>query len=154
MTGGAAAQACPAEWQVALGDKPELALLALTGQFTRLMTRPQVPGKVQPRADLPKLILPTLPHELRPLFRRVLYSKDVDMPPVITLLAMRGVTAHPLDWMPKRSDDDELPDIYGPWQDWLLADDAARDPLDELTAENWEDWRDTRKRSGDGLRFG
>ena len=138
MTGGTGANACPLEWQEALGDAPDLTLLALTGQFTRLATQVKPNGSLAARANLPALALPTLPHDLRSLLRQVLAQKEPQARAVVALLAERGVTAHPLDWMPKKSDED-LPEVYGPWQDWLL-DEAGTSEHDTLTAENWEDW--------------
>ncbi|MEP0505220.1 MAG: DUF5691 domain-containing protein [Paracoccaceae bacterium] len=143
MTGGSAEAACPAPWRDALGDSPNLTLLALAGQFTRLATIPST-GTLTARAPLPKLALPTLTEELRPLFRRVLDGKSTNANSVLNLLAARGVTTHPTDWMPKATT--EAPDIYGPWIDWIGQDDRSTDD-DELTADNWDDWLPNARRT-------
>lgn len=136
MTGGSGEAACPDGWQNALGEAPNLTLLALAGQYTRLATAPSISDLTQRRA-LPKLALPTMPEDLRPLFRRVLDGKSANTAAVLTFLAARGVTVHPADWMPKASA--EVPDIYGPWIDWISEEQSGTDE-DELTLENWDDW--------------
>ncbi|MEP6019147.1 MAG: DUF5691 domain-containing protein [Paracoccaceae bacterium] len=143
MTGGDAQAACPAPWRDALGDSPNLTLLALAGQFTQLATTPST-GTLTARAPLPKLALPTLAEDLRPLLRRVLDGKSTHTGSVLNLLAARGVTAHPADWMPKAST--EAPDIYGPWIDWISQNDSVTGD-DKLTAENWDDWLPNARRT-------
>ncbi|MEP3846346.1 MAG: DUF5691 domain-containing protein [Paracoccaceae bacterium] len=143
MTGGDAQAACPAPWRDALGDSPNLTLLALAGQFTQLATTPST-GTLTGRVPLPKLALPTLAEDLRPSLRRVLDGKSTHTGSVLNLLAARGVTAHPADWMPKAST--EAPDIYGPWIDWVSQNDSVTGD-DTLTAENWDDWLPNARRT-------
>lgn len=137
MTGGSAETACPDDWRASLGARPNLTLVAMAGQFTRIATVPAT-GEVIGRAPLPKLALPVIDPALRPLFRRVMDDSSVKAYPVIALLAARGVTAHPADWMPSAST--EVPDVYGPWIDWMADAVGASDQDDEITAENWETW--------------
>ncbi len=136
MTGGDAI--CPDGWSSALGERPNVSLIALAGQFTRVATRPTASDELVARAPLPRLALPVLAGDLRPLFRRVLDGKIATAGPVLALLAARGVTAHPADWMPSAST--EAPDVYGPWIDWVAADSGTSEMEVELTAENWDDW--------------
>lgn len=137
MTGGSALSASPQTWRDQLGDHPELALLALAGQFTRIATRPAL-GKTSKRALLPKLALSPLPEETRPLFRRLVEAKGTGESHLIRLITARGYTVNPADWMPKPNATD-LPEVYSPWLDWL-ADEVHGVENDVLTAENWEDW--------------
>ncbi len=134
MTGGDAI--CPDGWSSALGERPNVSLIALAGQFTHVATRPTA-TELLARVPLPRLALPVIAGDLRPLFRRVLDGKTVTAGPVLALLAARGVTAHPADWMPSAST--EAPDVYGPWIDWA-AEATGADSDDTITAENWEEW--------------
>ncbi|MBX9884029.1 MAG: hypothetical protein K2X68_03555, partial [Novosphingobium sp.] len=57
---------------------------------------------------------------------------------LLCLLDRRGWTLHPADWMPGPNEDD-LPEVYSPWQDWSAhagARDAAIEA--EISAENWD----------------
>ncbi len=135
MTGGTAEPACPEPWRTALGDKPNLDLLALAGHFAYCATTPTA-AELASRSALPRLALPTLGEDLRGLFRRVQASKP-DIQGLLALLAARGVTAHPADWLPSASTD--APDVYDPWIDWV-AGQVGKNDEDMLTAENWDDW--------------
>ena len=149
-TGGSAEAACPAEWKNALGDAPDLALLALAGQFTHLAMRPRPGGPLEERTPLPLLALPTLPEPLRADFRRLLGSKSIAAADVVRLIAARGHVVSPVDWLPGDSDSD-LPEIYTPWLDWR----AQRAKTDEPgpTAETWDLWSpQARLAHVDGLR--
>ncbi len=136
MTGGAAESACPPQWRDALGDAPNLTLVALAGQFTRLATTPITQG-LSAHTPLPKLALPIISDGIRPLFRQAQNLKTANIKDMLNLLAARGVTVHPADWMPSAST--EAPDVYGPWVDWLSQDVAGTDE-EVLTAENWDNW--------------
>ncbi len=139
MTGGSAAGACPEPWRAALGDRPDLDLLALAGQFTRLATRPAPAGPLAERPLLPRLALPPLPQEARALFRRCLAAKEVEAAQLVTLIAARGYSPVPTDWMPKPGQTD-LPDLYAPWLDWLADAPGAATEDDIPTVESWDDW--------------
>jgi len=137
MTGGSAEAACPEAWRAALGTTPDLALLALIGQFTHLATQPALAGAPRARALLPPLALPPLAADLRPELRRLLAQKSVPEIEVIRLIATRGHAVSPLDWMP-RAQDSGLPDVYTPWLDWLADGPARTEPAP--TAETWDQW--------------
>ncbi|MEL6234153.1 MAG: DUF5691 domain-containing protein [Pseudomonadota bacterium] len=146
MIGGAALDRAPAAWQAVAGgdDEAELALLAIVGQATQLLYRPE-PVDAQPAKRLPRLSLPPLPDDLRPTFRRLLAlikPSGEEMTQILWLMASRGATVHPADWMPKAVD--ELPDVYAPWSDW--RDRAAGDPPEMLTSETWEEWMPAERR--------
>lgn len=136
MTGGSAAGQGPANWR----DLDELSLLAMTGQYTRMATRPQANDGGTIRAPLPRLALPPLADETRTLFRRLMEDKAVHSDSrnmMLRLVTQRGYTAHPGDWLPKANDD--VPDVYGPWLDWVVE--AAPQQTDAaLTPETWDLW--------------
>ncbi|MEM8740345.1 MAG: DUF5691 domain-containing protein [Pseudomonadota bacterium] len=146
MIGGPALDQAPADWQaMAVGDaEDELALLAIVGQATQLLFRP-VPQDARPSKRLPRLSLPPLPDALRPMFRRLM---DVAKPTgqqktlILHLMAARGATVHPADWMPASVDD--LPEVYAPWSDW--RDRTAEDRPELLNAESWDDWMPAERR--------
>ena len=132
-TGGRAANAAPGEWRDAIGttggDETELRLLALASQAARVALRPAMEPGPQ-RADLPKLALPTLPEAIRPRFRECVIA-SAQTPLVVELVAARGWTAHPLDWMPRANASDTLA-LYRPWVEWA-ASDVIPEVLDEQT---------------------
>ncbi|MEM8853424.1 MAG: DUF5691 domain-containing protein [Pseudomonadota bacterium] len=140
MTGGSAVSACPQAWRGVVGEEaPDLSLLALTGQFTRLATRPQPGGELAERPLLPTLPLPLIPDSARLLLRRALGTKNIVKSSIISLVAARGFVVSPIDWMPKPGDD-QIPDVYAPWGDWVSMVDAAGS-VHTITADNWKDWR-------------
>jgi len=138
--GGSAIGDAPAEWRDGLaGDDSELRLLALTGQFLGGFVVPAPVGALRTLPDLPMLTMPPLADPPRPLARRCIkalqasgYQRDF-----LHLLAARGVTMHPADWVPSRSDDD-LPAVYAPLQDWVAG--AAGRIEADLSAETWADF--------------
>lgn len=131
MTGASTKGVGPKDWQ----HLDPLAQLALAGQFILVATYPVGDAEEQTiREELPALALPALPEALRPLLRRALDSKDTDAPGLAVLLAARGYTINPLDWMPTRTTQ-TLPPVYSPWLDWLGGN--ARSEETRLTAENW-----------------
>lgn len=138
MVGGEAAQTCPEPWREALGDQPELDLLALTGAFSALALHPEFAGKATERALLPKIPLAPLPAQAAALFRRLIEDKATNTEDVVTLIAARGYAVSPTDWMPK-SANAEVPDVYRPWLDWL-ADAPVDHEGDIPTAETWDRW--------------
>ncbi|MGD9917940.1 MAG: DUF5691 domain-containing protein [Paenirhodobacter sp.] len=137
MTGTPAAPACPEAWRAALGEAPELALLALAGAFGQVATRPAPPAAVAPRALLPALALPALPEALRPDLRRILAAKPVPAERIVALIAARGHVVSPLDWMPEAGATG-LPEVYAPWLDWLAERPAPS--AGEPSAETWEEF--------------
>jgi hypothetical protein len=145
ITGGAAADLAPAEWKELLGNAPaadrERLLLAIAGQALDVAFRPAAPKILTRRAPLPQLALPPLPERLRPLFRTALKqaSDASGRMWVAALAAARGYVAHPLDWMPAASDLD-APPVYAPWVDWQARGGKAARVLEELSAENWDDF--------------
>ena len=134
MTGGRTETACPPDWQ----GFDDLSLLALTGQFTRIATRPASGADIALRPEIPALDLPPLAENLRPQLRRALEAKMVLGIDLIRLLASRGFGVNPVDWMPKRADTD-LPPAYDAWLDWL-ENMPTPDAQDDLSAETWDEF--------------
>lgn len=137
MTGSSAAATCPAAWAEALGDEPDLSLLALAGQYMHLAMRPVAPRDMAERTLLPLLSLPALPDPLRPEFQRLVASKSVRDVDIVRLIAARGYVVAPTDWMPG-ANDSGLPEVYTPWLEWLaqLPDHSDEAP----SAETWDTW--------------
>lgn len=137
-TGGAA----PAAWRAALESLPEpeveLRLLVLTGQALQLAAVPCPEKKLSLKGRLPTLDLPPLPERARGLFRR-LFSHIGDAESrarVLHLMAARGRTAHPFDWLPSGVHSG-LPQVYAPWLAWL-NDSVTVSSASPLTAETWD----------------
>ncbi|MBM7065983.1 DUF5691 domain-containing protein [Actibacterium sp. 188UL27-1] len=121
------------------GPAAQLRELALAGQFRQTCLRPTLPETARPVPNYPRLALPLLPENLRPIFRRLLcpaQSRDY-MQALIGFMASRGVMAHPFDWLPPR-DTDGYPDIYIPLAKWHASEDAETITPD-LTEDNWSD---------------
>lgn len=141
--GGSATGAAPAEWRSALDVEPgeaELRLLALTGQLLGALTLAEPAGAVQMRSDIPDLAKPPLEPVQRPRARRLLVAlrEPVQRRALLAMLDRRGWTMHPGDWMPGANEDD-LPEIYSPWQDWAAqAGPQSMAIEDEISAENWD----------------
>lgn len=147
-TMGAAAAPVATMWQNEIGDEPgeaELRLLALSGQFLGVAVSAEPPAGLRLLPDLPVLVLPPLPDPLRPTARRILQSmkETRQRGDLLRLLAARGWTMHPADWMPAATDED-APDVYAPWRDWSEASlspaQAKQSMRDTLTAGNWDDF--------------
>jgi hypothetical protein len=111
----------------------DLRLLAVAGQYQRLVQPPQ-PPVLNLRPDLPSLALPFLPDTLRPLARRLLQDKGDPSLLLAGLVARRGHVLHPADWMPPRGA--YLPEVYHPLQAWQ-AGQSAKDA--QLSSETWLD---------------
>lgn len=147
MIGGTALDQAPDEWQALAGQdsEPELALLAITSQATHLLHRRAPTSDIEPAKRLPRLTLPPLSNALRLKFRRlndVLKPTNDQMALILRLMATRGFSVHPADWMPSSVDD--LPDVYAPWSDWRER--TEDDPLEALTSENWDAWMPAERR--------
>lgn len=142
MGGGATSQA-PAVWRDALGTdarEAELRLLALSGQLLGALAVTQPMGEVRSRGDIPVLAWPPLADALRPRAQRLL-QQIRDAPTrrhLLDLIDARGWTLHPGDWMPRP--DDDLPEIYAPWQDWAAASGSPSAAPETLDADNWDDF--------------
>ncbi|ONG56048.1 hypothetical protein BKE38_06880 [Pseudoroseomonas deserti] len=140
--GGGAAPAAPAAWRDALGEEAaeaELRLLALSGHFLGSLTLAEPAGEIHALAPLPRLAKPPVPEALRPRARRLLQavrepSRRRDL---LDFLDARGWTLHPGDWLP--GPNDEVPDVYTPWQDWAASADSAEGAPQALSAESWEE---------------
>jgi len=140
--GGAALGDAPAVWKEALaGDEAELGLLALSGQFLGVFALPVPSGALRPLPDLPTLAIPPVPDPLRPLTRRCLKAlqSDGSQSAFIDLLAVRGYMMHPADWLPGRNDED-LPAVYAPLQDWVAGAVGRADADAALSEETWSDF--------------
>lgn len=147
--GRAAAGLAPPGWRDSISSgeagEAELRLLALAGHYLGLCVATTPSSALAAQPDIPVLALPMLPVAQAPLARRCLkvlreFGKQRDL---IHLLAARGFSIHPADWMPSRSDD-QVPDAYGPWRDWAEAQAAQGGPKQDthetLTEANWGDW--------------
>ncbi|MBX9858319.1 MAG: hypothetical protein K2Y20_01870 [Sphingomonas sp.] len=129
-------------WKEALsGDEAELRLLAVAGQFLGVLVLPAPPGTLHTLPDLPVLAIPPVPDPLRALARRCLKALQPtgNQSAFMRLLAARGRTMHPADWIPGRSDDD-LPAVYAPLQDWVAGSSARADADAVLAEANWSDF--------------
>ena len=136
--GGRAASAAPPAWRDAVGnatgDEAELRLLALAAQAARLALRPVPEGDAPARAPLPRLALPTMPEGVRGRFRAATGSFATAPALAVELVAARGWSVHPLDWMPPL--DGNAPALYRPWIEWR----ASEAPVPErLTEETWDE---------------
>ena len=135
--GGKAHDAAPPDWREAIGeetgDEGELRLLALVSQAARVTLR-SAPVDAPTRPDLPKLSLPTLPEPVRAAFRATVAPNAAAPLLAVELLAARGWSAHPLDWMPGARG--EAPALYRPWVEWQAGNAEAPEVLDE---ETWDE---------------
>lgn len=141
LAGRAASDAAPMAWREAIGND-ELALVALAGHATDVLTR-RAPGMaLEERPLLPQLAAPLIPEALRARFRRLLASPK-NAPsierPLISFAAARNFVSHPADWMPDAKDD-WAPEVYAPWLDWARAETAAAPNDDPLSIEAYEQW--------------
>ncbi|MDX8447657.1 DUF5691 domain-containing protein [Mesorhizobium captivum] len=144
ISGGAVFELAPIEWKELAAasnpDEQERRLLAIAAQALDVALRPAAPKTLKRRPPLPVLALPMLPDRLRPPLRAALkHATDARRKAqVVTLIASRGFVAHPLDWMPS---DQNAPDVYAPWVDWLASAEQERHGSHEkLTTENWADF--------------
>ncbi|MBV1830394.1 hypothetical protein HNW77_06770 [Komagataeibacter sp. AV436] len=144
---GAPAAPVATAWQPVLGQDPAVAerrLLALSGQFLDTMVEAAVPASLRAFPPIPQVALPPAPEVLTPMIRRVLGQlKDERGLGLVHLLARRGYSLNPADWMPAPHDD--VPALYAPWQDWAAAIAAGQETLRPtpdapLSAENWHDF--------------
>lgn len=140
--GGSAAAVAPEGWRGALGaesSEAELRLLALAGQFLGTLTLVEPASSVEMRPDIPALAKPPLEPPQRPRARRLLAAmrETGQRRALLALLDRRGWTMHPGDWMPGANEDD-LPDVYSPWQDWAAQAAPQGPAMDEaISAETW-----------------
>ncbi len=140
--GGTAIGDAPLAWKDAIaGDDAELRLLALSGQFLGAFVLPDAPADLHVLPDLPALAMPPVPDALRPLARRCMKAMQLaDLQRgFIHLLAARGHMMHPADWMPGRNDE-SLPDVYAPLQDWVGGASGRGGTGEVLTEANWSDF--------------
>jgi hypothetical protein len=142
MAGRSALDHCPAEWREAVAHQHgEAGLAALTGHATSVLFR-NVPGTaLEPRPLLPALALPVIAEPLRPRFRRILTAKggpSVERH-LIDLIAARGHSVHPADWLPTPQDD-WVPDVYAPWLDWVRTETRTTADHSALTIETYDRW--------------
>ena len=141
--GGSAAAVAPADWRDALGteaSEAELRLLALAGHVLGALTLVEPTGAVQMRPDIPALAKPPLAPAQRPRAGRLLLAlrETGQRRALLGLLDRRGWTMHPGDWMP-RANEDDLPEIYSPWQDWAAqAGTPGTAIAAEISAETWD----------------
>ncbi|MBL8834661.1 MAG: hypothetical protein JNL66_00375 [Alphaproteobacteria bacterium] len=115
-----------------------MSLVALAGHAAQVAFRPVPAAALRNQDLLPRLGLPPLDAALRPRFRRLHAARKADMGPPLELLAARGRSAHPADWLPGRNDDG-IPDLYLPWLVWVRAGGGA-EARAPLTAETWDAW--------------
>lgn len=141
MAGRPAAEVAPAAWRevAGAGTKGELALAAIAGQALEVAFRLRPGSPPEERPPLPRLGLPVLSDSAREVARRLMASlrSEADKARLIGLLLARGRVMHPADWMPAPGDE-WLPDVYGPWLDWLRGAVASGAP--SLTETTWPEW--------------
>ena len=148
-TGGNAAALAPSPWVELIGSDPtdaELRLLALSGQLLEvaiaLPTTETGALALKTLPDLPRLAFATTSDALRPQLRRIRREVSAaDWNCLIHLIAARGFTIHPADWLPAAGNSD-IPDVYAPWRDWAEiaggTTSGRSGDADELNAETWD----------------
>jgi hypothetical protein len=143
MAGRSALELCPAGWRSAIeGQHSEAALASLTGHATSVLFRAAPSTTLEPRPLLPTLSLPVIAETLRPRFRRILSAQKSGPSTerhVIDLVAARGRSVHPADWMPSPRDD-WAHDVYAPWLDWVRTESKAKAADSALTIESYAHW--------------
>lgn len=149
IAGRPALERAPEGWRAVIGTDDELALVALAGHATDVLLRHAPSAPLAARPLLPALALPPVPDAVRPSFRRILAAPR-NLPslerPLVALAAARAYAAHPADWMPVAKDE-WVPDPYAPWLDWVRAEAAATPSDSQITAENYEHWSWTERRT-------
>ena len=150
FNGGAAITLCPPDWletvRSGAGDT-ELTLLALAGQASRVAFRPAPGQELISSTPIPRLSRPCLPHAERQLFQRALVGGWlVELRDILMLVARRGYSVHPADWMPIRNRVGEL-ELYAPWDHWLDSGAASGRQRDALTVETWDQWPAAERRA-------
>lgn len=120
-----------------------LSALALISQYQLMMYRPKAP-LLTVRPPFPILELPTLIDTQRATFRRLtgqLARDTKNFSALLRLMARRGFSAHPADWLPDPGTDEALiPAIYQPWILWMREQCSGEDTDVELTTDNWDDF--------------
>lgn len=144
VNGVSARKTAPESWQAALDGvndpEAELRLLALAGQSLRVASRPQADAKLELKPELPELALPSLQESTRATFRRLFnQTKDADKrTSILLLMAQRGYTAHPMDWLLDGAYY-ELPEAYYPWIAWKNDGGDMQDIIGlDLDANSWD----------------
>jgi len=143
VNGAPSAPATPESWRPALDGLPDseadLRRLALAGQALQTAFRPRPVPQLTIKPTLPALSLPALPDAARSLFRRLFgaVSDPVQRSRILRLMAARGRTAHPFDWLPG-GESGEFPEVYSPWFAWQTDADGASSLENIVTEENWE----------------
>ncbi|WP_226664580.1 DUF5691 domain-containing protein [Microbulbifer aggregans] len=145
-------QRLPESWQALLqvdADAPDgmaqqrLAALALTSQYQLLMYRQKAPA-LTAHPPIPSLDLPPLSGTRRAAFRRLaaqLARGEAFFPATLRLMARRGVSAHPADWMPDPgANENRLPPVYRPWLQWIHQQHSAANAVIALGEDNWDDY--------------
>jgi hypothetical protein len=142
MAGRSALEHCPPDWRGAIDEGGgDAALAALVGHAIAVAFRPAPAEPPEPRPLLPRLAAPSIAGSLRPRVQRILAARKCApnvTAALLTLLAARGVSIHPADWLPG-AHDEWVPDLYAPWLDW--ASGGAGGPSDgTLTIESYDDF--------------
>ena len=138
----------PASWQPLCGNIPpeRLPVIALTlaSQHQQILLQHSDQVSLKPCPPLPMLPLPVLPEPLRAVFRQALETihkrTQLGHSVLLHLLCQRGFVAHPADWLLSETDN-ELPEIYLPWQQWIdqgTVNEAQTEVV--LNEDNWDEW--------------
>ncbi len=141
MGGSALPTATELEPLIGTEADAELKLLSTVSHALRVGYQPTPPATLEHTALLPTLELPPLPEKHRFHFRQALKHTQTQHnhgEQLITLLASRGFTPHPLDWLPS-SAGLQLPAVFTPWLQWLETGTHQSDQQ-ELSAQTWEDF--------------
>lgn len=148
IAGRSALESAPSAWRDEIGDD-ELALIALAGHASDVLTQRAPGAALVNRPLLPKLNAPFLPEPLRARFRRLLARPKNQASleqHLIAFISARGFAAHPGDWMPDAKDD-WAPDVYAPWLDWVHAEARSTSSDEEINADNYDQWSWTERRA-------
>ncbi len=137
MTGGDGDPAdCPIAGRSS-GTEAQLRLLAQASQVRHTCLRPRLPEAHTHQPPFPEPVLPLLPDELRPVFRRLMSGAIAreDAQALTHLMASRGVMAHPFDWLPP-ADPTGFPEAYVPFAKWNAGFATEARTLSE---DDWDD---------------
>jgi hypothetical protein len=121
------------------GTEAQLRLLAQAGQVRQVCMRPDPPAQLATAPVFPTPSLPLLDEAQRPLFRRFLgpNPSHAHAQNIVTLMAKRGVMAHPFDWLPPK-DADGFPAAYAALSAWVAGQAEGGDAIQALTPETWD----------------
>ena len=142
MIGGSALEKSPVGWRECINEdtSPDVALVTIVGQAIPFALQPMPEADLKFVPCLPHLRLPPPPQPARQQICnlvRIAKLDETQWSGVIRLLAARGYTVHPIDYLPKSFS--KLPDLYGPWELWLRTDQSTSE-MNQSTIIETNDW--------------